>query len=118
MLRIGTLSKGLSLALTLLVALAFPAVPAFGQGAAATLMSIDAPIAGATFVNGVQQDIGVFLNDQLLDECDYAGWRERQAAMRAEGRHIGIGLSTLVQGTAPTQYGVAGRFGSWEAASV
>jgi len=58
MLRIGTLSKGLTLALTLLVALAFPVVPAFGQGAAATLMSIDAPIAGATFVNGVQQDIG------------------------------------------------------------
>ena len=69
---------------------------------------------------GARIDVGSLAPhlDQLLDECDYAGWRERQAAMRSEGRHVGIGLSTLVQGTAPTQYGVAGRFGSWEAASV
>ena len=46
------------------------------------------------------------------------GWRDRQAAARAAGRHVGIGLSMLVQGTAPTQYGVAGRFGSFEAATV
>jgi carbon-monoxide dehydrogenase large subunit len=56
--------------------------------------------------------------DHLLDELDYEGWRKRQAEAAAEGRHIGIGLSTLVQGTAPTQYGVAGRFGSWETATV
>ncbi|MCU1488362.1 MAG: molybdenum hydroxylase family protein large subunit [Actinomycetia bacterium] len=56
--------------------------------------------------------------DHLLDEVDYAGWRKRQADARTEGRYVGIGLSTLVQGTAPTQYGVAGRFGSWESASV
>jgi len=63
MLRVGTLSKAVSFALTLLVALAIPAVPVFGQGTAATLMSIDAPIAGATFVNGVQQDIGGWTAD-------------------------------------------------------
>ncbi|MBA3906848.1 MAG: molybdopterin-dependent oxidoreductase, partial [Pseudonocardiales bacterium] len=56
--------------------------------------------------------------DQLLDEFDYAGWRTNQADARDNGRLVGIGLSTLVQGTAPSQYGVAGRFGSWETASV
>ena len=56
--------------------------------------------------------------DQLLEEAGYTEWRERQAQARAEGRHLGIGLSALVQGTAPTQWGVAGRFGSWETAMV
>jgi carbon-monoxide dehydrogenase large subunit len=56
--------------------------------------------------------------DQLLDEFGYRAWRRRQQAMREAGRLVGIGLSTLVQGTAPTQFGVAGRFGSWEVAAV
>lgn len=56
--------------------------------------------------------------DQLVEEFDYDRWRKRQAEARAEGRFVGIGLSTLVQGTAPSQYGIAGRFGSWETASV
>jgi carbon-monoxide dehydrogenase large subunit len=56
--------------------------------------------------------------DQLLDAFDYEGWRSRRADARARGRVVGIGLSTLVQGTAPTQYGVAGRFGSYESADV
>ncbi|MCU1379817.1 MAG: molybdenum hydroxylase family protein large subunit [Acidimicrobiales bacterium] len=70
--------------------------------------------------SGARMDIGSLGPhfDQLLDEVDYDGWRKRQADARAEGRFVGIGLSTLVQGTAPTQYGVAGRFGSWESASV
>ncbi|MCU1427392.1 MAG: hypothetical protein JWL83_1392 [Actinomycetia bacterium] len=56
--------------------------------------------------------------DQLLDSFQYDAWRERQRAMRDAGRYVGIGLSTLVQGTAPTQYGVAGRGGSYETAIV
>ena len=56
--------------------------------------------------------------DALVDEFGYDAWRARQAAARAEGRLVGIGVSTLVQGTAPTQYGVAGRFGSYECAAV
>lgn len=56
--------------------------------------------------------------DQLLDVFDYAGWRSRQAQRQEAGQLVGIGLSTLVQGTAPSQYGVAGRFGSWETATV
>ena len=56
--------------------------------------------------------------DALLDAFDYGGWRARQAAARADGRYVGIGFSTLVQGGAPTQHGVAGRFGSYETATV
>jgi carbon-monoxide dehydrogenase large subunit len=56
--------------------------------------------------------------DRLVAEADYVGLRRRQQAARAAGRLFGIGVSTLVQGTAPTQHDVAGRFGSWEAAAV
>jgi carbon-monoxide dehydrogenase large subunit len=56
--------------------------------------------------------------DLLLEAADYAGLRRRQAEARAAGRQFGIGLSSLVQGTTPTQHDVAGRFGSWEAAEV
>jgi carbon-monoxide dehydrogenase large subunit len=56
--------------------------------------------------------------DELVASFDYAGWRRRQASARDGGRCVGIGVSALVQGTAPTQYGVAGRFGSFETATV
>ncbi|MDQ1431434.1 MAG: aerobic carbon-monoxide dehydrogenase large subunit, partial [Actinomycetota bacterium] len=56
--------------------------------------------------------------DALLEEFGYDDWRARQERARAEGRFVGIGVSALVQGSAPTQYGVAGRFGSWETATV
>lgn len=56
--------------------------------------------------------------DLLLDEIGYARLRKWQDAERQAGRLVGIGLSSLVQGTAPTQHDVAGRFGSWESARV
>ena len=56
--------------------------------------------------------------DALVAEFGYDEWRSRQVDARAEGRLVGIGVSALVQGTAPTQYGVAGRFGSYECAAV
>lgn len=69
---------------------------------------------------GSRLDIGPLGShlDQLVEEFGYESWRERQAWLRAEGRLVGIGISTLVQGTAPSQYGIAGRFGSWETAAV
>jgi len=69
---------------------------------------------------GARIDVGALEPqlDELLVAFDYAGWRDRQIAARAAGRCVGIGLSTLVQGTAPTQHGVAGRFGSYETATV
>ena len=56
--------------------------------------------------------------DELEAEFGYTRWREIQSEARAHGQLVGIGVSTLVQGTAPTQYGVAGRFGSYESAAV
>jgi carbon-monoxide dehydrogenase large subunit len=56
--------------------------------------------------------------DHLLTAFGYEGWRDRQAAARAAGRHVGIGVSTLVQGTTPTQHDTAGRFGSLEVGAV
>jgi carbon-monoxide dehydrogenase large subunit len=56
--------------------------------------------------------------DALLEEFGYDDWRARQRDARADGRFVGIGVSALVQGSAPTQYGVAGRFGSWETTTV
>jgi len=69
---------------------------------------------------GARVDIGLLdpQLEQLLDEFGYDAWRARQEAARVDGRCIGIGVSVLVQGGAPTQYGVAGRFGSWEVAAV
>jgi carbon-monoxide dehydrogenase large subunit len=62
-------------------------------------------------------DLGPHL-DALLDDFGYGTWRTRQAAARSAGRYVGIGVSTLVQGTAPNQHDTAGRFGSLEMASV
>ena len=56
--------------------------------------------------------------DLLLERFDYESWRREQAAARDEGRYIGVGVSTLVQGTTPTQNDTAGRFGSLEMAAV
>ena len=56
--------------------------------------------------------------DELVTEFGYERWRALQTEARAHGQLVGIGVSALVQGTAPTQYGVAGRFGSYECAAV
>ena len=56
--------------------------------------------------------------DQLLDAFGLDHWRRVQADARAEGRLVGIGLSCVVEAAAPTQLGVAGRFGSFESAMV
>lgn len=53
--------------------------------------------------------------EQLLD---YAGWRDRQAAARAEGRHIGIGWGAYMEGAGVSQMGVTGRFGGEEYCGV
>ncbi|HTW98710.1 MAG TPA: xanthine dehydrogenase family protein molybdopterin-binding subunit [Acidimicrobiales bacterium] len=56
--------------------------------------------------------------DVLLESFGYDEWRRRQATARADGRFVGIGVSTLVHGNSPNQHGTAGRFGSLETASV
>ena len=56
--------------------------------------------------------------DALVTALDLPAWRARQRDARAEGRLVGIGWSTLVEASAPTQHGVAGRFGAFESAMV
>ncbi|MFD9029672.1 xanthine dehydrogenase family protein molybdopterin-binding subunit [Streptomyces sp. NPDC059567] len=54
-----------------------------------------------TGVNGITYDPGSYL--ESLDLCEQAlkeaGWYERQAAARAEGRHVGIGFSCFSERT-------------------
>lgn len=56
--------------------------------------------------------------DRLLSEFDYRGWRARQHEGRRAGRFFGVGISTLIQGTTPTQNDTAGRFASVEMAAL
>jgi carbon-monoxide dehydrogenase large subunit len=56
--------------------------------------------------------------DLALAHGDYARWRKEQAALRDEGRHIGIGLACIVEGTGPSVRGSTGRFGAYDAATA
>jgi carbon-monoxide dehydrogenase large subunit len=38
--------------------------------------------------------------NMALERLDYAGWRAKQAELRAQGRHVGIGISFYVENTA------------------
>src|SRR5207248_10204093 len=69
---------------------------------------------------GAQYDCGSFVDqfEQLLKEGDYAGLRARQAQARADGRCVGIGLSSMVEPTAPNIHALAGRFGGYEMAAI
>ena len=69
---------------------------------------------------GAAYDVGSFSAqlEQVLDEVDYRGFRERQEAARAQGRHLGIGLGSMVEATAPNLHVVAGRYGGFEMALV
>jgi carbon-monoxide dehydrogenase large subunit len=58
------------------------------------------------------------LLDRLIDEFGYQQWCRVRDDARAAGRFVGVGVSTLVQGTTPTQNDTAGRFGSLEMASL
>jgi carbon-monoxide dehydrogenase large subunit len=52
--------------------------------------------------------------ERAVAEIDYAGWRARQAALREEGRYVGVGFIANVEGGAPNLYGGARRFGAYE----
>ena len=60
--------------------------------------------------------------DKAADHIGYAGLREKQAALRAEGRHMGIGVCSYVEicGLGPSQVAGAVGFqgGLWESAIV
>ena len=60
--------------------------------------------------------------DKAVDHIGYAALREKQATMRAEGRHMGIGVCSYVEicGLGPSQVAGAVGFqgGLWESAIV
>jgi carbon-monoxide dehydrogenase large subunit len=67
---------------------------------------------GATGANGM--DLGGLSHhaclERLLELMDYPGLRAQQLEMRAQGRHLGLGLAAFVELTAPGPafYGAAG----------
>jgi carbon-monoxide dehydrogenase large subunit len=52
--------------------------------------------------SGVTYDSGSFVEalDRALEQVDYAGWRARQAALRREGRYVGIGIACYTESSA------------------
>ena len=52
--------------------------------------------------SGVTYDSGSFVEalDRAVDQVDYAGWRARQAALRGEGRYVGIGIACYTESSA------------------
>lgn len=52
--------------------------------------------------------------DAALKAAGYEGFRERQAAARKDGRLLGIGVATYVEGGAASQFALSQFFGNWE----
>jgi len=79
---------------------------------------------GCTVVTGLTYDSGNYPRalDKALDHVDYKKLRAEQAALRKEGRYIGIGVSSYVEicGLGPSQVAGAVGFqgGLWESAIV
>jgi carbon-monoxide dehydrogenase large subunit len=72
-----------------------------------------------TMPTGLTYDSGDYETtmDKALKIVDYAGLRARQAALRKEGRYLGIGLSTYVEvcGMGPS---AAMAAGGWDSATI
>jgi carbon-monoxide dehydrogenase large subunit len=77
-------------------------------------------------LNGLRYDSGEYEKtlDRALDTVDYEGFRREQEQARAQGRYLGIGLSSYVEicGVAPSAWiGTGGEgwgAGLWESANV
>lgn len=73
---------------------------------------------------GLQYDSGNYEGSlaKALDMVDYDAFRQKQAALRKEGRYVGLGLSTYVEicGLGPSKVAGAVGFqgGLWESATV
>jgi aerobic carbon-monoxide dehydrogenase large subunit len=69
---------------------------------------------------GSRYDTGSFGEqfEAVLDAIGYDNVRREQRAAREQGRHVGIGLASMVEATAPNLHGFAGRFGGYESAAV
>jgi carbon-monoxide dehydrogenase large subunit len=62
------------------------------------------------------------LMDKAVDQFDYEGMRQKQAAAREEGRLVGIGVSGCIEASGPAPSQVAGSLGSavgfWESGHI
>ncbi|HEY8414470.1 MAG TPA: xanthine dehydrogenase family protein molybdopterin-binding subunit [Thermaerobacter sp.] len=52
--------------------------------------------------------------EAALEAAGYEEFRQRQRQALAEGRYLGIGVATYVEGCGASQVGVSGRWGNWE----
>lgn len=71
-------------------------------------------------VTGARYDVGSF-GDQFNEMLEFFGYeraRAEQEDARRAGRCVGIGLSSIVEATAPNLHSVAGRYGGFEMANV
>ena len=79
---------------------------------------------GHDVVTGLTYDSGDYpaALSKMLDHADYKGLRDEQTQVRAEGRHMGIGVASYVEicGLGPSQVAGAIGFqgGLWESAIV
>ena len=79
---------------------------------------------GHDVVTGLTYDSGDYpaALSKMLDHADYKGLRDEQTRVRAEGRHMGIGVASYVEicGLGPSQVAGAIGFqgGLWESAIV
>ncbi|HUX86833.1 MAG TPA: xanthine dehydrogenase family protein molybdopterin-binding subunit [Chloroflexota bacterium] len=75
-------------------------------------------------VTGLVYDSGDYLPtlDKALEIADYSGFKREQATLRAQGKIVGIGISTYVEicGMGPSKPGMGADMGGmgWEAAVV
>jgi len=69
---------------------------------------------------GSRLDVGPLSEqlDELLAAGGYDELRKRQAAERAAGRLVGIGVGQMVETTAANPHALAGQFGGYEMATV
>lgn len=58
-------------------------------------------------VTGPRYDSGQYARalSRAMELADYSGWREQQARLRREGRHIGIGTCLVVEPSSSTRMG-------------
>ncbi len=56
--------------------------------------------------------------DRALEMVDYGRFRERQAAARRHGRHLGVGIASFAEGTAPSFQALGGLFGAYDSCTL
>ena len=56
--------------------------------------------------------------EKALQESDYAGFADRQAAARRDGRYLGFGMVAFAETAVPSYFGMIGAFGGEDSCTV